>query len=223
MTALVVFDLDGTLVDSSQDLADSTNEVLESYGAPPLPAREVIALVGQGARALVTRALAAAGADANPDEALERFVDVYNRRLLVTTRPYPGIVEVVRQAAATAALAVLTNKPAGPTRRLLETFDLASSFTWVMGGDSGVPRKPDPAGLLQLAASAATSPAATLMVGDSMIDVETARRAGTAMCVARYGFGAARGDLVLRGDELVAETTAAVGSAIEGFRRRLTA
>jgi len=190
----VVFDLDGTLVDSRRDLADSTNEMLAAYGAPSLPLDTVLSLVGEGAKVLVQRALAASGLDRSVAEALDRFREIYDRRLLVHTRPYDGIPEVVATLAADHPLAVLTNKPEAPTRRLLDAFALAPYFSWVVGGDSQYARKPDPAALRSLMAHAVTTPDRTMLVGDSMVDVETARRAGAEACVARYGFGRLRGE-----------------------------
>jgi phosphoglycolate phosphatase len=219
--SLIVFDLDGTLVDSERDLAESTNEMLSIYGVAPLPVDAVAMMVGEGARMLVRRALAAAEVDADETEALTRFRDVYDRRLLDHTRPYPGIVEVLRIAVARAPLAVLTNKPEAPSRRILEAFDLASIFKTIVGGDSGFPRKPDPAGLQHLMASANVPAERTLVVGDSMIDVETARRGGAALCVARYGFGQARGGTRLAPGEWSAETPAEVGVVIEQFLNSL--
>jgi phosphoglycolate phosphatase len=214
---LIVFDLDGTLIDSRRDLTDSTNEMLESYGDRPLPVDQVAAFVGEGAKRLVERALEAAGRDVPIAEALQRFRASYDRHLLVHTRPYDGIAAVVRTASARARLAVLTNKPDQPTRRLLEAFDLAASFTWVIGGDTAFPRKPDPAALRYLMSEARTTPAETLFVGDSMIDIETARRADVRICVARYGFGHLREDMTLSGDELLAISPADVGAAIDRF------
>ena len=212
---LITFDLDGTLVLSSLDLANSTNDMLQSYGAPALPVNAVTAMVGEGARKLVERAMAASGLEPTRAGALERFRQIYDRRLLEHTRPYDGIVAVVRDAARRARLAVLTNKPEGPTRRLLEAFDLLAPFAWIIGGDSGFPRKPDPASVRHLMTEAAAPAADTLFVGDSMIDVETARRSGVRICVARYGFGHLRGELVLTGDELVAMNPLEVGVAID--------
>lgn len=214
---LIVFDLDGTLIDSRRDLTDSTNEMLQSYGDRPLPVDQVAAFVGEGAKRLVERALAAAGRDVPIADALQRFRASYDRRLLVHTRPYDGIAAVIRTASARARLAVLTNKPDQPTRRLLEAFDLAASFTWVIGGDTAFPRKPDPAALRYLMSEARTAPAETLFVGDSMIDIETARRADVRICVARYGFGHLREDMTLSGDELLAISPADVGAAIDRF------
>jgi phosphoglycolate phosphatase len=204
MATLVVFDLDGTLVDSRQDLAASTNDVLAGLGAGPLPVDAVEQMVGDGARTLVHRALVHAGCDADLDAALAEFHRCYARRLLETTRPYDGIAEVLQSLART-RLAVLTNKPLEPTRRLLEHFGWTGTFDRVVGGDGPFARKPDPAGLLDVMRTCGAEPHETMMVGDSMVDVDVARRAGTLICVATYGFGAARGDLTLRGDELIAE------------------
>jgi phosphoglycolate phosphatase len=217
---LVIFDLDGTVVDSRLDVANSTNEVLESCGAAPLPVDVIAGMVGEGARRLVQRAREASGLRVPLDEALDRFRAVYDRRLLEHTRPYAGIVESVRAAGALARLAILTNKPEAPTRRLLEAFGLLDSFEWVVGGDSGVPRKPNPAGTLHLMERAGAAAAETLFVGDSMIDVETARRAGVAICVARYGFGHLRGELDLRGDELIAAEPGEIAAIVARFVSR---
>ena len=221
MTSLVVFDLDGTLVDSRQDLADSTNAMLESLGAPPLELDRVVMMVGEGARVLVQRALAAAGLPSDGvrlDEALKRFHACYRSRLLATTRPYPGITEMLGEVAPLATLAMLTNKPFAPSQQLVDAFGWSTHFIHVIGGDGDVPRKPDPRGLQQLMARADAGPESTLLVGDSMVDVETARNAGVSMCVVGYGFGAARGDLELRGDEWLAETGPDVGRVIREWR-----
>ncbi|MSO48283.1 MAG: HAD family hydrolase [Acidobacteria bacterium] len=218
--ALVVFDLDGTLVDSRQDLADSTNAVLESFGARPLPLDRVVMMVGEGARVLVQRALEAAGLNADLDDALGRFQAHYRTRLLATTRPYPGISEMLTELAAVATLAVLTNKPLAPSQLLFEVFGWSPHFLSVIGGDSAHGRKPDPSGLQHLMALADATPESTLLVGDSMVDVETARRAGTGICVAQYGFGNARGDLHLRGDEWIAETGHDVSRAVRAWSQR---
>ena len=211
MGYLIVFDLDGTLIDSRLDLAESANELLESYGRGPLRVDVVVGMVGDGARALVERVLQAGGLggiDVDLDTMLGQFLEIYDRRLLVHTRPYPGIVGAVRAVQERAALAVLTNKPVHHTERLLQSFALRSSFRWVVGGDSGLPRKPDPASLRHLMLEAQTPPERTLMVGDSMVDVETGRRAGVRICVAGYGFAQFREGLDVRGDEWIAATPA---------------
>jgi phosphoglycolate phosphatase len=206
--SLVVFDLDGTLVDSREDLAASTNDVLAGVGGRPLPVDEVVQMVGDGARTLVQRALARAKCDVDLDVALAEFHRCYARRLFDTTHPYDGVNGLLQALSGVVPLAVLTNKPLEPTIRLLDHFGWTGMFGRVMGGDGPFPRKPDPAGLCDLITWANASPETTLMVGDSMVDVEVARAAGTHICVAAYGFGAARGDLRLCGDELVAHTAA---------------
>jgi phosphoglycolate phosphatase len=206
--SLIVLDLDGTLIDSQRDLADSTNEMLESYGGTALPLDSVAAMVGEGARTLVARALTKAALEPDVDEALARFRAIYDRRLLQCTRPYSGVPEMMRDLAGHARLSVLTNKPEAPARRLLDAFGLSPLIADVVGGDSGFARKPDPAGLRHLIDVARSDPGSTLFVGDSMIDVETGRRAGVRVCVAMYGFGNLRGDLTLAGDELLAQQPA---------------
>jgi phosphoglycolate phosphatase len=162
--------------------------------------------VGEGARKLVERALAASDLDPAEPEALPRFLEIYGRRLLANTRPYDGIPGAVTSLSRSHTLAVLTNKPAAPTRRLLDAFDLSRHFVRVIGGDSPYARKPDPAGLRALMEQAGATADETWMIGDSMVDVETARNAGVRMCVVLYGFGQARGELVLDGSEAVAIT-----------------
>jgi phosphoglycolate phosphatase len=202
---LLVFDLDGTLIDSRRDLADATNALLIGLGADPLPIDAVAAMVGEGAAVLVRRALAAAGLDPNTPGALEGFLRAYDQRLLVHTRVYPGIHDALGALRASATLAVLTNKPTLATSRILEALELAPHFALVIGGDTAHGRKPDPAGLLQLVRSLGASPESTVLVGDSRIDRETARRAGTRVCLVRYGFGFSFNEGELSGDELTVE------------------
>jgi phosphoglycolate phosphatase len=187
---LYVFDLDGTLVDSRRDLADSANELLADCGAAPLTEQQIGRMVGDGAATLVARAFAARGLPQPPD-ALASFLAIYDRHLLDHTRPYPGIPDVLAALGARARLAVLTNKPLASTRRILDALDLASAFdeASVLGGDGPLPRKPDPAGLRHLAASAGAPLSSTLLIGDSSVDLHTARAADAPLCLARYGFG----------------------------------
>jgi len=188
--SLYVFDLDGTLVDSRRDLAESANELLRVSGAWPLPEEDIGRMVGDGAAVLVARMFAASGI-AQPPDALARFLAIYDGRLLNHTRPYSGIRETLDRLIERAPLAVLTNKPIAATRRILAGLQLNGYFdaSFVIGGDGPFPRKPDPSALRHLAAIAATTVASTLLIGDSLIDWRTARQAGTAICLARYGFG----------------------------------
>jgi len=216
---LVVFDLDGTLIDSRLDIANSANEVLVSFGAEPLPVDEVAAMVGDGAQMLVRRAMRAVGREFVP-EALDRFRDIYDRRLLEHTRAYDGIAALLDAIAPLAALAVLSNKPEMPSRRLLEALGLAAHLRAVIGGDTpGFARKPDPGGLLYLIAEAGAAPRTTMLVGDSMIDVETGRRAAARVCAAGYGFGHLREGLSLRPDEAAAASVGELGDVLAAFLR----
>ncbi len=203
MRPLVVFDLDGTLVDSREDLAASVNDVLAEWSAPPLPVDVVIRMVGDGARTLVARALREARLDASVDDALAAFHRHYAGRVTATTRPYDGVPELLDALEGRATLAVLTNKPIAPTRVLLETFGWARIFTRVIGGDDIYGRKPDPAGLNAIIADAGVTPDAAFMVGDSAADVDVARHAGARVCLAAWGFGQARGAIELVPGEIV--------------------
>jgi phosphoglycolate phosphatase len=186
---LVVFDLDGTLIDSARDLADAGNALLVSHGLPALPRDRIVRMVGDGARELVRRLIAASSLDVPLDEALAAFLLEYNDRLVATTRPYDGVVEMLERVSRIARLAVLTNKPEYATKRLLDSFALSRFFQDVIGGDTAVARKPDPAGLLALVGRARLTPARALMVGDSVADLRTAVAAAVPACLARYGFG----------------------------------
>jgi phosphoglycolate phosphatase len=203
---LVVFDLDGTLVDSSIDIANAVNALILELGGTPLPLADIVGMVGDGAGVLVRRALRAATLDPEtPRRAegmLERFLAHYDPHLLDHTAPYSGMVEALEWIGGRLPMAVLTNKPARATNLMLEGLGLRHRFRDVVGGDTAHGRKPDPAGLLHLAASASVAPARALLVGDSPVDLATARNAGAPICLARYGFGYrfAPGDF--RGDEL---------------------
>lgn len=199
-----MFDLDGTLVDSRRDIAESANELLASLGSPPLEHDEVVRMVGEGARLLVSRVLAAGGSGEDLDAAFARFSAIYDRRLADHTRPYPGVVDLLDRLADRFTLAVLTNKPQHHTDRLLEALDLRRYFVQALGGDTVHGRKPDPAGLTSLVASAGAVPDGALMVGDSWVDAETARRAGTRFCFADYGFGEVPRDGLRPGEHRIA-------------------
>lgn len=185
---IIAFDLDGTLIDSARDLANSVGELLETYGAAPLPFEEVVTMVGEGAPLLIRRAMDRAGIDPDAREALARFMRIYDRRLLDHTIPYPGVREVLALSVRRGPLAVLTNKPLGPSIGLLESMGLRGFFARIIGGDSEHGRKPDPAGLRSLHALAPND--RTVMVGDSPADWKVAVNAGCPFVFARYGFGA---------------------------------
>lgn len=186
---LIVFDLDGTLIDSRTDLVTSANQLVIELGGAALAPDRVVAMIGEGARMLVERALGAAGLSVPVDDALARFLSIYDEHLVDTTLCYPGVPETLGRLARQATLAVLTNKPLAPTVRLLEHLSLAGHFDEVVGGDGPLARKPAPDGLLWLMGRAGAAPGATLMVGDSAIDLQTAQSAGVPACLVRYGFG----------------------------------
>jgi phosphoglycolate phosphatase len=187
---LIVFDLDGTLVDSLRDLAESANALLAANGAASLSIDAIGRMVGDGTATLVARAFAASGRPAPPD-AVEKFLAIYNSRLLTWTRAYDGIDAALASLAERATLAVLTNKQLEPTRQILEGLGLAAYFApdRVCGGDGPLPRKPDPSALMQLSAHAGVAIDRTVLVGDSLVDWRTAHAAGATICLARYGFG----------------------------------
>jgi phosphoglycolate phosphatase len=187
----VAFDLDGTLIDSVGDLAASANELALSLGGRPLALDEVADMVGEGAALLVQRALTAAGVDPATPGALARFFEIYDRRLLDQTAPYPGVREMLPIIGRRARMGVLTNKPLGFSQRILRELNLTAFFEDVLGGDGPHPRKPAAAGLLALTAGATDT---VLLVGDSPIDWQTSQNAGCLFAWARYGFGAQRFD-----------------------------
>lgn len=190
MDVIIVFDLDGTLIDSARDLAESIGELLETYGVGPLPMDEVVTMVGEGAPMLVRRAMARAGVNPSLEEALARFMSIYDRRLMDHTVPYDGVRETLGVVLRRGPLAVLTNKPLGPSIGILESLHLRGFFSRVIGGDSEYGRKPDPKGLLSLQALAPGEQ--LVMIGDSPADWKVAEAAKVPFVFARFGFGASK-------------------------------
>jgi phosphoglycolate phosphatase len=203
MIDLVVFDLDGTLVDSHRDLARAANAVVAELGGAPLAVEAIVRMVGEGAAVLVRRALVASGLDPATPGALDRFLTIYDGCLLDETRPYPGTLEMLSAIHGTHRLAILTNKPSRATTRVLEGLGMATFFDPIVGGDTPFGRKPDPAGLLHVVSEAGTTPDRAMLVGDSPADLGAARNAGTAICLARFGFGYTFAPDVLNGSEQI--------------------
>ena len=219
---LVVFDLDGTLIDSLDDLAVAVNRLVGELGGRALEREAVGRMVGEGAVLLVSRALEASGlGHIDARTVLPRFLQIYDALLPGVTRPYDGIPEMLAAVSPACRLAVLTNKPTAATRKLLADLDLGRWFPDVIGGDGPLPRKPSPEGLQRLMELAGTTATHTLLVGDSTVDLLTAQAAGTDVCIARYGFGQAMFDpSALRGGEAFIDTPSdLVNLVLSGPRR----
>ncbi|MBV9403741.1 MAG: HAD hydrolase-like protein [Acidobacteriaceae bacterium] len=186
---LIIFDLDGTLIDSSEDLAVSMNATRAHFGLPPIDSRLIYSYVGNGAAALVRRALGAEASEQVLHDGLDFFLKFYRAHALEHTKLYPGMRETVEQLAGDGhALAVLTNKPVRISFDILGALGLRHYFLRVYGGDSFVSKKPDPIGIKTLIEETKMDAAATWMVGDSGVDVQTARNADVRSCGVAWGF-----------------------------------
>jgi phosphoglycolate phosphatase len=185
---LLVFDLDGTLVDSTEDLASAVNATLRELApsAAPLPVPLVRSLIGNGARSLIERSLKEAGLPAPADDVLPIFLRHYEACLLDTTRLYPGVREGLA-AIRGPTLAVLSNKPGPMCRRILNGLGVAPFFARIWGAGDFPGRKPDPEPLRLLMRELSATPDATLLVGDSAVDVQTARAASVAVVGVAWG------------------------------------
>lgn len=212
---LCVFDLDGTLVDSLPDLAESLREMLATYGLPKLSDERVRPMVGDGVGVLVSRGLAAVEAHGiDHDEAVRRYMAIYEPRATRLTRLFPGTretIEALRAAGFNCALC--TNKPVAAARIILERFELAKSFAAIAGGDSFPVRKPDPEHVRRTVALAGGTPDQAVMVGDHRNDVVAGNGAGLRTIFADWGYGAAA-----MGDQATA-----IASAIEDAARIMMA
>jgi phosphoglycolate phosphatase len=188
LVRLLIFDLDGTLVDSETDLTLSVNAVREQMGFAPLPRATVASYVGQGVTTLMQRALGDQATAADLEKAVELFMSYYRLHMLDNTVPYPGVCEAL-DALAGRNKAVLTNKPEGFSRALLAGLGMADYFSFIYGGNSFAQKKPDPVGVMKLMDDMGFSKEQTMMVGDSDTDVLTARNAGVKVCGVSYGLG----------------------------------
>ena len=188
----IVFDLDGTLVDSAPDLAEALNRVLDENGLPTVAPDAVRHMVGEGAARMIARGFAAAGravGDEPPDRLRQRFLAHYADCLADSTRPFPGAVAALETlAAAGRRLAVCTNKSEATSRALLDRLDLSRFFSAVVGGDSLAAHKPDPRHLVAAILRAGGAPERAVMVGDSIVDVEAARAAAVPVVAVSFGY-----------------------------------
>ncbi len=188
----LVLDLDGTLVDTASDLTATLNDILAQEGLPAISPEDGKSMVGHGARAMLSNALLAAGATADTerlDNLVAVFMDIYAGRIAESSRPYPGIPAALdRFAAAGWRLAVCTNKFERHSKLLLAELGIADRFAVIAGQDTYGMRKPDPHHLLETIREAGGSPTAAVMVGDSEVDVQTARNASVPVVAVDFGY-----------------------------------
>ncbi len=189
---LLVLDLDGTLVDTAEDLIATLNRILADEGVRPMTRADAGALLGAGARAMIRRGFAIAEvplADDKLDRLFSRFIPLYGESIAVHSRPFPGMEAALdRFVAAGWDLAVCTNKLEGLSLQLLDALGLTQRFAAICGGDTFPVRKPDPAHLLGTIARAGGDPKRSVMVGDSGTDIATARAAGIPVVAFTFGY-----------------------------------
>jgi phosphoglycolate phosphatase len=186
---LFIFDLDGTLIDSKLDLAHAVNATRKHMGRDPLEYERVYSYVGNGAPVLIRRALGDQATESEVQEALEFFLEYYREHPLDYTTLYPGVMDCIeRLHAAGKHLAVLTNKPVNISRIIMEGLRASRYFFRIYGGNSFDFKKPNPIGVETLMREAGCPRESTMMVGDSSVDIQTARKAGIVSCGVTYGF-----------------------------------
>ena len=184
----IIFDLDGTLIDSKRDLIHSVNAMLEEMRRPPLAVDIIFGYIGHGAPQLVARALGGAPMEEELQHALQFFLGYYEEHKMDNTCAYPGVAETLAQLGHV-PMAVLTNKPARISVRILNALGLAKHFRAIYGGNSFETKKPDPFGAKTILRELGVGAREALIVGDSEVDVQTARNAGTRAAAVNYGFG----------------------------------
>jgi len=228
---LIVFDLDGTLIDSARDLCNSVNAALEHMGRPHLDDHIIASFVGNGAPMLVRRSLAVENG-VSPDEihdeelatAYSFFLTHYREHKLDFTYAYDGVLDALSALRCSPNgeprhLAVLTNKPVRPARAICDGLGMGGMFFRICGGDSFPLKKPDPMGLRALMEEAGTAPVETLMIGDSNVDVLTARNAGAWSLGCKFGFGPQ--NLMEASPDVVVDSAADWPEALRGTERTL--
>jgi phosphoglycolate phosphatase len=186
---VLIFDLDGTLIDSKLDLAHSVNAVLDHMGRVPLSHEKIYSYVGNGAPLLVRRALGEGVTDAEADKGLAYFLSYYRQHMLDNTVTYPGVREGL-ELLASYPMAILTNKPVRFSQAIIEGLGLSRFFRFIYGGNSFERKKPDPIGVETLLRDLGATSHQAMMVGDSDVDVRTARNAQIWACGVSYGLGA---------------------------------
>jgi len=218
MKTLYVFDLDGTLVDSRQDIVSSVNATLRRFDYPEKPAPVIASYVGHGAPQLIRRAFGEAAPDDVVARGFEFFVEHYGAHMLDETRPYPGVEEGLAAIAGEGQpMAVLSNKPGALSVAMIDGLGWSRYFFRVYGADSLDERKPHPLGIQLLMEEAGVGPATTVMVGDSAVDVQTARNAGVTACGVSYGLQPE--SFASWPPDFVVDTLTALPSALSEWRR----
>lgn len=192
MRPILVFDLDGTLVDTATDLVATLNVVLEQEGLKPVPYDEARSMVGHGARVLIERGLAANNVTrdaADIDRLFDTYIAYYAAHIADTSRPFEGVVAALDHFAAEGwLLAVCTNKLEGLSMLLLDALGLSERFAAICGADTFAARKPDPLALNETIRKAGGDPARAVMVGDSKTDIDTAKGAGIPVVAVDFGY-----------------------------------
>lgn len=205
---LFLFDLDGTLIDSRSDITNSLNLALARLGQPSITTSKVADFVGDGVRKLILRALEETSGStpeaSQVDRCIKFYLDEYEHHMLDSTHLYPGVAETLDRLS-WADFAVVTNKPAIFSRRILHALGLEDRFCVILGGDSGARRKPDPAPLLETAKRCNAPAGQTVMVGDSAVDVQAGKAAGIATCGIAGGFRG-RAELEAAGADLILQS-----------------
>ncbi len=215
---LIVFDLDGTLIDSKEDLAHSINAMLRHYQRPELPLEVVGSYVGDGAAMLVRRALGDPDDENFVQEALKFFMTYYREHKLDHTYVYSGVIDALNRIRAgrngDLKMAVLSNKPVNPSRGICDGLELSGFFVQIYGGNSFATKKPDPEGALTLLDETGARPEEAVMVGDSQNDVLTAQNAGMWSVGVTYGFSP--DSLKLHQPDILVDTVEEMASVLSG-------
>lgn len=186
---LLIFDLDGTLIDSKLDIATAANAARSHMGLAPLPNELIYTYVGNGAPVLMRRTMGPEASDGDVAQALEYFISYYLAHQFDYTTLYPGVRETLDAFRERGLrMAVLTNKTSEISVQIVAGLGLADHFFRVYGGNCFSQKKPDPIGILTLMNEAGAGPSETMMIGDSAVDVKTARNAGVKACGVTYGF-----------------------------------
>lgn len=187
MRSVLIFDLDGTLVDSKTDLTASVNHIRQQFDLPVLTEAEIARFIGNGALMLIRRVLGAKATEANVQAGLQMFLSYYRAHMLDCTALYPGVRETLERLA-DCKLAVLTNKPVHFSCAMLDGLGIYKHFAAVYGGNSFDHKKPDPVGVFQILSDTKGNRERTWMIGDSSVDVLTGRNAGIKTCGVTYGY-----------------------------------